>query len=555
MVNDPDQAIADAAAARDAGADLVELRIDGFVTGPADADELRREHDDVVRLIADCPLPCIITCRSAIEGGEYDGPEEARIALYERLGTAFGTLPDGRSESPPRYLDLEHAVYSRSANIRQKINLAVDHPEQIRDLRTALILSMHDHQTRPADLTRRLLAMRTHPAARIIKVAWRARSIRDNLELFDILSERDRPTIALGMGEFGLMSRLLAPKFGGFLTFASLRRESITAPGQPTIAELLNTYRFRAIKPSTRIYGLIAWPVSHSISPRIHNAAFDELQHDGVYVPMPVAEGFESFKATLLDLLHHPRLDLTGVSVSIPHKENLARLAREQNWHMDAISTAAGSANTLFARRDARSALSAISIHNTDAPALLDSIETSLGPVTDMDIAILGAGGLGRVAAFALASAGARITVYNRDEARAQAVARDITRAGRDAQPASPPTFAAWPVLAASAHDVYINCTPIGMTGGPAPDASPVNPAEIAARNPRAAFFDCVYAPIMTPMLSQAVAAGCRIITGLDMFARQAEGQARLWLGDVPSDLYARLVREATDQQDPNHER
>ena len=547
MVVDEDQAGADATAARDAGADLVELRIDGFFTGPTDPDELRREHDSVVRLVADCPLPCIITCRIAAEGGHYDGPEDARIALYERLGTAFGTLPDGRQESPPRYLDIEHAVYSRSANIRQKIHLAVEHPEQVRDLRTSLILSTHDHHTRPSDLTRRVLAMRSHTAARILKIAWRARSLRDNLELFDILAERDRPTIALGMGEFGLMSRILAPKFGGFLTFASLHRESTTAPGQPTIADLISTYRFRAIKPTTLIHGIIAWPVSHSLSPRVHNLAFDELGHDRVYVPMPVAEGFESFKATLLDLLHHPRLDLAGVSVSIPHKENLSRLAREQHWTMDDIATAAGSANTLVVHRDSSGVVSGVSVHNTDASALLDATHASLGSVTDMDIAIIGAGGLGRVAALVLATASARVTIYNRSEDRGNAVVRGIIEMMQSVPHAQShvPTAAAWHALADSAHDLYLNCTPLGMTGGPAPGESPVCPADIARRNPRAAFFDSVYAPVMTPMLQQAAAAGCRIITGPDMFARQAEEQAKLWLGDVPAGLYPRLVRDA----------
>src|SRR5690606_36932426 len=106
-------------------------------------------------------------------------------------------------------------------------------PKQERHVRTRLILSTHDFNGRPADLTRKILAMQAEPACAVVKVAYRARSIRDNLELFDTLSERQKPTIALGMGEFGLMSRALAPKFGGFLTFASLRDESATAPGQP----------------------------------------------------------------------------------------------------------------------------------------------------------------------------------------------------------------------------------------------------------------------------------------------------------------------------------
>src|SRR5262249_43988623 len=150
-----------------------------------------------------------------------------------------------------------------SANIKQKINLAIDHPEQIRDLTTSLILSSHDFNSRPPDLIRQLERMYSEPACRVVKVAFRTRSVRDNLELLDIVSagragdSGGKPIIALGMGPFGLMSRVLAPKFGGFLTFASLRRDSAPAPGQPTISELLGLYRFRSIGSATKVYGVI----------------------------------------------------------------------------------------------------------------------------------------------------------------------------------------------------------------------------------------------------------------------------------------------------------
>src|SRR5690349_14457802 len=137
MVQDEESALADARAAKDAGADLVEFRIDDVFSGSGD----ETEDKLVLRLVGQSPCPCIVTCRSALEGGHYDGDEMARVSLYERLGTAAGA-----GELPPRYLDIEYSAYGRSANIRQKVNLAVDHPAQVRDLRTSLILSMHDFQ-------------------------------------------------------------------------------------------------------------------------------------------------------------------------------------------------------------------------------------------------------------------------------------------------------------------------------------------------------------------------------------------------------------------------
>src|SRR5690606_19726454 len=133
-----------------------------------------------------------------------------------------------------------------------------------------------------------LLKMHQERAPRVLKIAYRARSLRDNIDLFELLASRDRPTIALGMGEFGLMSRVLAGKFGGFLTFAGVRARGATAPGQQSLRELLDLYRFRSIGPQTRVYGVIGYPVAQSLSPSIHNAGFEALGHDGVYLPLPI---------------------------------------------------------------------------------------------------------------------------------------------------------------------------------------------------------------------------------------------------------------------------
>src|SRR5215831_6344427 len=98
MVQEPASALADAMAARDAGADLVEFRIDEFFSGSGDELETKA----VVRLVAESPLPCIVTCRVASEGGQYDGDDDERVSLYERLGRS-----EGKGERPPRYIDVE----------------------------------------------------------------------------------------------------------------------------------------------------------------------------------------------------------------------------------------------------------------------------------------------------------------------------------------------------------------------------------------------------------------------------------------------------------------
>ncbi len=545
MVRDLDEALADAREAQRLGADLVELRIDEVFSG-GDEIETRR----ILRLIADCPLPTIVTCRSATEGGSYDGDEMARVSLYERLGTA-----SGKGEHPPRYLDFELEAYTKSENIRQKINLAVDHPSQTRDLSTSLILSNHDFQQRPADLQRRVVRMREQAAAKVHKFAFRARSLRDNLELFEMLAQRDTPMIALGMGEFGLISRVLAPKFGGFLTFAALRPAGATAPGQPTLTELLDLYRFRAIKPSTRVYGIVGWPVSHSMSPMVHNALFEAAAFDGVYVPLPIAVGDDAssddaylqFKATLGSLVDDERLDLCGCSVTLPHKEHLVRFARERGWAIDPLADAVGAANTLVIGRTDRHVGSA-RILNTDIEAAVSGLREALGAITARRFGVIGAGGVARAIAAGLACEGGHVTIFNRTVAKAERLALELNESLRSRG-----------VLAGSGSissgvmddvgreplDAIINCTPIGMKGGPAPEESPVRVQDLAARHAAPLVMDTVYTPVETPLLRAAAAAGWRKLDGVGMFARQAAAQSRQWTShDATVSDIERMVRK-----------
>ncbi|MBX3402401.1 MAG: type I 3-dehydroquinate dehydratase [Phycisphaeraceae bacterium] len=589
MVEDEPTALRDAAEARDAGADIVEYRIDSFFTGSRSADGSldEREVRAILRMVRDCPLPCIVTCRAASEaggggesgGGGYDGDDAARVALYEKLGTA-GDEDSGRGRPDwlaPRYIDVEHSTYSRSANIRQKIDLAVDHPGQRRLVSTGLILSFHDFAGRPPDLLRRLAAIAHEPAARIAKIAMTARSVRDNLELFDLLADNaaGKPMIALAMGRFGLMSRVLAPKFGGFLTFAALRPGAGTAPGQPTVRDLLELYRFRAINRQTRVLGVIGWPVDQSMSPVVHNAgleayradSWDVADHDpcnAVYLPLPVGPEYEHFKATIDALVEHPRLDFAGCSVTVPHKQHLVRFARERiaagdtRWTIDAVSTLAGAANTLIVERTGEAAgYTAARVENTDAPAAAGCLAQALETLVGRTIVLIGAGGVARAIAAGLLAEDARVVVMNRTrESADQMVAELRSRLSDDAarQRLSAADIAD---LARINPDAAVNCTPQGMTGGPAPRACAIDPnllrawsAAHRARPDRGevepVVFDTVYNPLRTPLLGAADELGLTLIDGLGMFVAQAGMQFTAWTGrPAPLRLFDRICRDA----------
>ena len=533
MVEDHAEAIRDATLAAEHGADMVEFRVDVYFEDQVDSTDLLQDRiGRVLELVRASPLPCIVTCRPHWEGGEYHGDDDERVALYEALGT---------SDHPPAYIDVELATFNRSANIRQKIKLAVDHPGQERAVSTRLILSSHDFNGRPSDLTRRVLEMQSEPACAVVKIAYRARSIRDNLELFELLRESPKPMIALCMGEFGLMSRVLAPKFGGFLTFASLRDESATAPGQPTIGELLDLYRFGKIKRSTMVYGIIGWPVTQSMSPLVHNAGFEEIGWDGVYVPMPVEGSYESFKATVLAMIDSP-LDFSGASVTIPHKESLGHFSLE-------FSASRSPNDSVLIAGDGGLPQNTIQIdgwagdiplaetESTDHSAIYELIVDCL-PSESRCIAIIGAGGAADAAARAALDLRADIHIFNRSPERAvnlieQAGAIRIAHAHTLDE------------LPNSEYELYINCTPVGMAGGPDPDGLSIPIPEMRSLSPDTVFFDTVYNPIETPMLKAARERGYRTIDGVQMFVKQAEAQFEIWTSKkAPADLFDRLVRE-----------
>ncbi|RWW31885.1 hypothetical protein GW17_00003473 [Ensete ventricosum] len=120
------------------------------------------------------------------------------------------------------------------------------------------------------------------------------------------------------MGERGLVSRLLCPKFGGYLTFGTLGVGKESAPGQPTISDLLNVYNIRQIGADTKIFGIVGKPVGHSKSPVLLNAAFKSAGFDAVYVPLLVDDLVSFLNA-------YSSTDFAGFSCTIPHKEAAVR--------------------------------------------------------------------------------------------------------------------------------------------------------------------------------------------------------------------------------------
>ncbi|MBK9127790.1 MAG: type I 3-dehydroquinate dehydratase [Phycisphaerales bacterium] len=498
-------------AARDAGADLVELRVD--LIGDIAAVE--------ALLASPLPIPAIVTIRAASEGGHWDGDDDARIALLERLGLRL-----------PGYVDLELAAWMRSANLRQKVCLvarprdASGEPAVDRS-KNALILSHHDTRGTPPNLDAVFEALDSSPAT-VAKAVFTAADASDALRVLVELERRGkrRDWIALAMGDAGLVTRVLARKFGAFLTFATLEAGAESAPGQVTIGTLRGLYRWDALRPATRVFGVVGWPVAHSLSPHLHNAAMHADAVDGVYVPLPVQPSEAAFMRFMDLVAANSQLDISGLSVTIPHKEHALRwleargkggspcFGMASGGYVDNEARRCGAVNTLT--RDADGAWHGT---NTDVIGVRDALDDAAvfdDPRRSVRRAlVLGAGGAARAVLTALSGRGVGVTVSSRRHEAAAALARDF---GADA--------AAWDERERVAADLVVNCTPIGMW--PAADASPM-PAQ--ALRPDQVVFDTVYRPACTQLLADARAAGCRTVAGTEMFIRQAAAQYQTWHG------------------------
>jgi len=454
---------ADLIAARDAAmaGGLVELRLDGV----ADLDVARALHGR--------RAPVIATCRPVWEGGRFDGSEERRAAILERA-LALGA----------EYVDIEwRAVRGLHGEAYKRI--LGGNPSRI-------VLSSHDFDGVPSDLQQRAREMRGSGAA-VIKLAVTPSRLSDTLPLIDIA--RDGNAVVIGMGDAGVPTRLLAARYGSKWTYAG----NAAAPGQIPAERMLSEFRFRQVGRETRLFGVISTNALHSVSPAMHNAAFEAVGLDAAYVPLRAAD-FDDF------LAFAAALDVEGASVTIPFKRDALRAASS----VDDLTRRVGAANTVRRRATEWHAT------NTDVAGFLAPLEHAFGgPLEGARAFVAGAGGSARAVVAALLSKGAHVSVHARRVEQAREVADSLGAA-----------VGAWPVPAGA--DILVNCTPLGGAG--LRDQTPIEPEALQG----AFVYDLTYGPGDSRLLADARAAGCRVLDGLPMLVAQAERQFEWWTGHRP---------------------
>lgn len=471
----------------DNGIQLVELRLD-YIQGAV----------QVKRLLADRPCPVIITCRRPVDGGRWEKSEEERLLL---LRTAIVEGAD--------YVDLED-------------DIAMQVP---RYGKTKRIISHHDFHKTPPDLAA-IHKKLTGLNADIVKIATMANHPTDNLRMLEMVRASKVPTVGVCMGDIGMPTRVLCRRAGAPFTYATFHDDRVLAPGQIGWRQMRDIYRYESISTATRVYGVVADPVAHSLSPVVHNAALKEADIDAVYLPFRVpAEQIDEFISAA------GRWPLSGLSVTIPHKESILRHVKTQ----DDLVTAIGAANTLAF------GAGGIAAFNTDAIAAVESLEAALRepdaatpPTEGLGVKtalVLGAGGAARAVAFGLRKRGVDVTVASRTLERSKKIAAEVGCKAVD-----------WTARYRLPYDCLVNATPVGMH--PNVDETPFDKEHLRSYM---VVFDTVYNPENTLLVKEARAIGCRIVTGVEMFVRQAAIQFKIWHGrEAPHQVMRDALKRAT---------
>jgi 3-dehydroquinate dehydratase/shikimate dehydrogenase len=307
-------------------------------------------------------------------------------------------------------------------------------------------------------------------------------------------------------------SRVLAPAFGSAWTYAAPSLAAGTAPGQITSRQMHNLFRVEKLGRKTRIYGVIADPVRHSMSPQIHNKALQSKRIDAVYLPFLVPP------VHLRDFVELAvQLPVAGFSVTIPHKQKIVKYLD----HVDPLARRIGAVNTVWRRAGRWRGT------NTDVPGVLEPLGRRI-KIPKSSILIAGNGGAARGAAFALTDAGAQVSIAGRTPEKVRSLAR-LT--GAEAL--------SMDQLKGRHFDAVVHATPLGMyPHGNGCFFDDEIPADLV--------FDMVYNPLETELLKRAKQQGRKTIAGIEMFVEQAAHQFELWTGEqAPRKLMEKAVLEA----------
>ncbi|MDO9522707.1 MAG: shikimate dehydrogenase [Methanocorpusculum sp.] len=444
------------------GAQALEFRLDAFSVIPGDLSFLA------------CGIPSVATLRSPLD-------EERKEIFLRALA------------SGAKYIDIESDSVLRNQFPKEQV-----------------ICSYHDFEKTPA-ADEILTIFKDLHSSGIPKAAFMVRGPADLLTVWtaaSFLRETESPFILIGMGAAGEITRLRSSDLGSMLNYCALRLELASAPGQITLEESVR------VGTNPLITAVIGYPLTHTSSPEIHNAAFKAAKIPGRYVKIPSAP--EELHL-IPDVIKKYRI--TGMNVTIPHKESVIPFLNR----VDPLAESAGAVNTI------RNSPAGLEGYNTDILGIAASLASVDADPKGAEVLIIGAGGAAKAAAAYLKAAGAHLSITNRTHSRAETLARRfgarVVRMGE----LSPD------------YTIILNATPAGMSGFE--NHSPV-PNTVFTKD--TVVMDMIYDPEITPLLAAAKAAGVRAcINGKTMLIEQAAASFTLWTGIIPDRDVMRKAFEA----------
>ncbi len=414
----------------------------------------------------------LATCRGRRAGGRFAGGIPRQMVFLQMAALSGCRWCD---------LELETAALFRASELKAFLN------------RAGLLISFHDFRGTPRNLAEIVRRLERY-GGDAIKIAAQCHSLADSRRILAIARSR-RCAVTVPMGEAGLPARVLALREGSALAYAAVG--TATAPGQLSLENMKRLYRADRLDRRTRVYGVIGDPISHSLSPLLHNVGFQARRINAVYLPFLVRDLRDFLQAL-------GPLGIAGFSVTLPHKQRILRYLDD----CDPLADQIGAVNTVVVRGGGK-----LYGYNTDYVGVLRALERRVR-LAGSRVLLYGAGGAARAVAFALARGGAVVCISARRRQRARELARAV--GGEEVERAR---------VRREFFDAIVNATPVGMV----PDAAhaPLQAAELNCR----IVMDLIYRPMKTLLLQRAERRGIETISGLEMFVAQGTAQWEIWTG------------------------
>jgi len=430
--------------------------------------------------------------------GDLD-PEWLRDRFRGRLLYALRCRDEGGNFSDSS--QLRHDRLAAAARGYDRVELEVS-----RDLSPTLLaevpvekrlLSWHGRAANSTELEARFRQLLTVPATLYKLVNW-ATKMSEEFTCLALLKSLGRSdTIAYSTGLSGFWSRLVALHLGAAAIFGVVP-SGTTPSSDPTITKLIDDYGLPSLPPIKEVFAIVASPVFHSLSPRLHNAGYHGMNYPAMFLPLQV----ESFEEFWLDVVQSRAFDclgllFNGMTVASPHKEAALQIAKI----VSPMASRAESANILVRNNGLWNA------DTTDPEVVYMAGRERCIDLSHKRAAVIGCGGAGRAIAAALIQSGAGVTLINRSATRGHHAAKLL----------------GLPYNAES-YDIIVNATPVGRDS----DEVPFNLEDL---HDEAVVIDLVYGARPTPLIANSLAREQIAIDGREVLLTQVLRQFRMMTG------------------------